>query len=188
MFTNVFFLLTGKLCLLLINFTQAHATFANPRKKPTGKKLVIPNFQLFFLRSFFHSNFNYPLKNGIVLYWKIFRQWRTQATLLGSTSTALSHSIAIVVTLTHFRETKQSSTKNLATMTQATHLMQSVKSSWKIVSLLWSNHFFFSIFFFWKKYYLKVRSWLKANYVNMKILWPWKPPTCFPALIRKGCR
>ena len=150
-----FFLLTGKLCLLLINFTQAHATFANPRKKPTGKKLVIPNFQLFFLRSFFHSNFNYPLKNGIVLYWKIFRQWRTQATLLGSTSTALSHSIAIaiVVTLTHFRETKQSSTKNLATMTQATHLMQSVKSSWKIVSLLWSNHFFFffQFFFFLKK-------------------------------------
>ena len=152
MFTNVFFLLTGKLCLLLINFTQAHATFANPRKKPTGKKIGDTEFSTFFSAVFFfHSNFNYPLKNGIVLYWKIFRQWRTQATLLGSTSTALSHSIAIaiVVTLTHFRETKQSSTKNLATMTQATHLMQSVKSSWKIVSLLWYNHFFF--FFFEKK-------------------------------------
>ena len=186
MFTNVFFLLTGKLCLLLINFTQAHATFANPRKKPTGKKIGDTEFSTFFSAVFFfHSNFNYPLKNGIVLYWKIFRQWRTQATLLGSTSTALSHSIAIVVTLTHFRETKQSSTKNLATMTQATHLMQSVKSSWKIVSLLWYNHFFF---FFWKKKCWKIWNWLKAKYIRMKILWPWKPPTCFPALIRKGCR
>ena len=130
-------------------FHSSPRNFCQSQKKTNGKKnWWYRIFNFFFCGLFFHSNFNYPLKNGIVLYWKIFRQWRTQATLLGSTSTALSHSIAIVVTLTHFRETKQSSTKNLATMTQATHLMQSVKSSWKIVSLLWYNHFFF---FFEKK-------------------------------------
>ena len=123
-------------------FHSSPRNFCQSQKKTNGKKIGDTEFSTFFSAVFFHSNFNYPLKNGIVLYWKIFRQWRTQATLLGSTSTALSHSIAIVVTLTHFRETKQSSTKNLATMTQATHLMQSVKSSWKIVSLLLCNHFF----------------------------------------------